>query len=240
MHALPLVFALSLVSAAPANPPNPAAPPVFGPPLVCQPFEIGKAASLPWESGTKGRADYDLSRLVADTTALLLAEKDLVVRMETLRRAAIYASKDRALAWELVGRAALATYDASLGAGSEAVRCFDLGFLTAVLDQLGVEVGTRGGARDGIDGYGYLLRALDLHHHHEREAGVRADEPSAAIEFACALAAHPAMRPGGGDASDRARYWRHVDAARGAATAGTLTARNLAAHEASWKRYVER
>lgn len=233
MHSQALSLLLSLA-------PAPAAPAALGPPAVCHQIEIGDAPSLPWGAGTKASPDYDPSRLVADTAKLLLSEKDLVVRMETLRRAAIYASKDRALAWELVGRTALATYDATLGAGSEAVRCFDLGFLIAVFDQLGVEVGSRAGVRDGIDGYGYLVRSLDLHHDHERETGFRADDLSAAIELACALAAHPAMRPGGGDAADRARYWRHVDAARAAASPGTLAARNIAAHEASWKRHIER
>ena len=67
------------------------------PPLLCNPFDIGSARSLPWD-GTRafwqGRADYRLENLVADTEALLTPSTPVIVRMETLRRAAIYASAD--------------------------------------------------------------------------------------------------------------------------------------------------
>src|SRR5262249_104478 len=66
---------------------------VAGPPLICHPYAIGNAKSLPW-GGTEWRAvksDYDLNRLVEDTLALLTPETPLIVRMETLRRATVYA-----------------------------------------------------------------------------------------------------------------------------------------------------
>ena len=72
-------------------------PAVAGPPLLCNPFDIGNAKSLPWD-GTRafwqGRADYRLENLVADTAALLTPSTPVIVRMETLRRAALYASTD--------------------------------------------------------------------------------------------------------------------------------------------------
>ena len=72
-----------------------AAPALAGPPLLCHPFDIGTAQSLPWD-GTKGwfqgRADYRLEQLVPDTEAILQPGTPVLVRMETLRRAAIYAS----------------------------------------------------------------------------------------------------------------------------------------------------
>src|SRR5262249_18555306 len=64
-----------------------------GPPLICHPYDIGDAKSLPW-NGSEWRdvkPDYELNRLVEDTLALLTPETPVIVRMETLRRATIYA-----------------------------------------------------------------------------------------------------------------------------------------------------
>jgi len=75
-----------------------------GPPLLCHPYDIGSARSLPWNDAagwTGTRADYKLENLVADTDALLTPTTPVVVRMETLRRAAIYASMDAKVAKQL-------------------------------------------------------------------------------------------------------------------------------------------
>lgn len=81
-----------------------ARPALAGPPLVCFPFDIGAARSLPM--GTHGWESidptYDVSRLVDDTLALLAPETPVLVRMETLRRATIYASKHPAVATALL------------------------------------------------------------------------------------------------------------------------------------------
>src|SRR5215471_12437286 len=82
-----------------------ARPALAGPPFLCHPFEIGTAASLPWEPGKdfwRGRADYDVARLVDDTMALLTPNTPVLVRMETLRRATFYALDDRAVAVTLM------------------------------------------------------------------------------------------------------------------------------------------
>src|SRR3954466_4046546 len=85
---------IALARPAIAGPPLPRRP-VPGPPLLCQPCDIGTAASLPW-SGTAswfdGKADYSLANLVADTEALLTPSTPVIVRMETLRRAVIFSS----------------------------------------------------------------------------------------------------------------------------------------------------
>src|SRR5687768_4015206 len=76
-------------------------PAFAGPPLLCHPFDIGSAASLPWSGASSwfdGKADYRLSNLVADTEALLGPSTTVIVRMEMLRRAAIYASRDPRIA----------------------------------------------------------------------------------------------------------------------------------------------
>jgi hypothetical protein len=64
-----------------------------GPPLLCHPFDINNARSLPW-SGSEWRGvdkNYNINRLVDDTLGLLAPETPVMVRMETLRRATVYA-----------------------------------------------------------------------------------------------------------------------------------------------------
>src|SRR5262245_38932567 len=71
-----------------------------GPPLICHPFEIGNARSLPW-NGPEWRAvkkDYNINRLVDDTLGLLTPETPVLVRMETIRRATVYGL------WSIVDR----------------------------------------------------------------------------------------------------------------------------------------
>ena len=65
-----------------------------GTPLICHPYTIGAAKSLPGSDGDwKGvNPSYDRTHLVRDTLALLTPETPVIVRMETLRRAAIYAT----------------------------------------------------------------------------------------------------------------------------------------------------
>ena len=67
-------------------------PALAGPPLLCHPFDIGAAASLPWDGAGgwfQGKSDYQLNRLVADTEAIPQPGTPVIVRRETLRRAAI-------------------------------------------------------------------------------------------------------------------------------------------------------
>ncbi|HLI97806.1 MAG TPA: hypothetical protein VKT72_17185 [Candidatus Baltobacteraceae bacterium] len=84
-----------------------ALPAVAGPPLICHPVAIGNAASLPWRDGNGWNgmeASYNTANLTADTLALLGAGTPTEVRMETLRRAAIYSSRDPRLADEIASR----------------------------------------------------------------------------------------------------------------------------------------
>ena len=65
-----------------------------GTPLICHPYAIGRAKTLPGTDGDwKGvNPNYDRTNLVRDTLALLTPETPIIVRMETMRRAAIYAT----------------------------------------------------------------------------------------------------------------------------------------------------
>jgi len=114
------------------------APAAFaGPPLLCHPFDTAGAPTLDW--GGRGwnepRRDYDLSKLVANTSALLTPQTPVIARMETLRRAAIYASRNgqvaRDLAASLESRIARAsTPDA------KALALFDAGYYAETLQDL--------------------------------------------------------------------------------------------------------
>ena len=120
-----------------------ATPALAGPPLLCHPYDIGSARSLPWNDAagwTGTRADYTLGNLVADTEALLTPSTPVVVRMETLRRAAIYASMDAAVAKQLVTRLN-ARVDAAEAAGHPDAHCIARRGLRngSVAPDLGVE-----------------------------------------------------------------------------------------------------
>jgi hypothetical protein len=107
-----------------------------GPPLLCHPFDTGGAASLPWGKGWNA-ADrhYDTTGLSADTLRLLGARTPVIARMETLRRAAIYASADGARLRDLA-----ATLDARVAAAktphAKALALFDAGYFAETLQDI--------------------------------------------------------------------------------------------------------
>ena len=95
-----------------------------GPPLICHAFEIGNAKSLPLDGHSwnlSGSENYDTKNLASDTLAILTPDTPVLVRMETLRRATLYARKDPIAAKELLARLhARATAAESAGhAGSD-------------------------------------------------------------------------------------------------------------------------
>jgi hypothetical protein len=196
-----------------------ALPAVAGPPLLCHPFDIGAAASLSW-GGSKafwqGRADYRLANLVSDTEALLTPGVPVIVRMETLRRAAIYASADGEVAARLHSRLEAKMRQAEASGRPDALAMFDFAYLTetyrqiAELDRYMGEFRGRSPALRRIiasaDGYALVTRSLAL----------RADDPS--MEFAAAL-----MR----GRRDDGAFRMHAEKARAGANRDPLLARNI-------------
>lgn len=66
-------------------------PPMFGPPTLCVPLDIGTAKSLPFGEGAFERhPDYRIEGLRGDTLTILAASNDAEVHFETLRRASVY------------------------------------------------------------------------------------------------------------------------------------------------------
>jgi hypothetical protein len=187
-----------------------------GPPLICHPYAIGAAKSLP--GGANGHwlgveKNYDRQNLVADTLALLTPETPVLVRMETLRRAAIYATaemrgwdkgaytdEDRKISAALLTALRDRTKTASAAARSLAL--FDAGFFAETLRQTNMD--------PGIDGYALMTEGAKLREKVDPE-----------IEFALALAS---VRP------QRKEHHEHLARARAAAKAGSLLADNLATH----------
>ena len=114
------------------------APAAFaGPPLLCHPFDTAGAPSLPWGSGWNQPArNYDPAHLSDDTMHLLAPGTPVIARMETLRRAAIYASADgnrmRDLATKLDARVAAAKDPAG-----RALALFDAGYFAETLQDIG-------------------------------------------------------------------------------------------------------
>src|SRR5260370_35422892 len=77
---------------------------VAGPPLICHPFDIGNAKSLPWIShdwNLTGAENYDTRDLSDDTLDILNSSQVPLFHMETLRRATLYARKDPVAAKQL-------------------------------------------------------------------------------------------------------------------------------------------
>ncbi|HEY8549157.1 MAG TPA: hypothetical protein VIL35_04300 [Vicinamibacterales bacterium] len=106
-----------------------AGPAFAGPPLICHPFETGGAASLPWGTRTdtwnNPDPSYDVSRLEDDVMRLLAGSPSILARMETVRRATIYAGSDRAVAERLLARMVAR----ARAAETDALALFDAGLL---------------------------------------------------------------------------------------------------------------
>jgi hypothetical protein len=170
-RALPAALALLALAATPAL--------HAGTPLICFPYEIGQAKSLPGGTdgpkGTSGK--YDRTHLVAETIALLTPEMPVIVRMETIRRAVVYATKGEFFATSYAGddqklvTGLLTGLKARVDAadkGARAIALFDLGFYSETLRQAGVD--------STLNGYLILSQAAALR------------GPDAEMEFALALA----------------------------------------------------
>lgn len=109
-----------------------------GPPLICHPTDISGQKSLPWiaNGGWKG-ADpaYHVSSLSNDVVAVLTPSASLPLRMETLRRAAIYAAGDKNAASELTARLLARVADLEAAGKPSANAWFDAGYLVECLRQ---------------------------------------------------------------------------------------------------------
>jgi hypothetical protein len=154
-----------------------------GPPLICHSVEIGAAKSLPWIShdwNLSGGETYDTKNLVRDTLEILAPDTPVLVRMETLRRATLYARKDPRAAKELLARLHARATSAESSGRPDALAWFDVGYLAEAYKQwigqswMKVSKDEQNPAA-GLDGYALVKKAI----------GLRGSDPQ--MEFAAAL-----------------------------------------------------
>src|SRR5438309_11498372 len=154
-----------------------------GPPLICHTIEIGQTKSLPWISDNwnlSGGETYDTKNLVRDTLEILAPDAPVLVRMETLRRATLYARKDPVAAKELLARLHARATSAESTGHPDALAWFDVGYLAETYKQWIGQKWMRFSADEqnpaaGVDGYAMVKKALAL----------RTSDPQ--MEFAGAL-----------------------------------------------------
>lgn len=146
-----------------------------GPPLICHSFDIGEAKSLPWIShdwNLSGSESYDTKNLAADTITILDSDSVVLVHMETLRRATLYARKDPMAAKQLLAKL-VARADSVANTPAAALASFDLGYLAECFKQwMGKD---EPNPAQGSDGYALVKKALQL----------RGNDPQ--MDFAAAL-----------------------------------------------------
>src|SRR6266849_9356547 len=144
-----------------------------GPPLICHTIEIGQAKSLPWIShiwNLSGGENYDTKNLVKDTLEILGPTTPVLVRMETLRRATLYARKDPLAAKELLARLHARATSLEPSGHADALAWFDVGYLAETYKQwIGQNLPhmTDGMRMDsnpasGVDGYALVKKAIAL------------------------------------------------------------------------------
>jgi hypothetical protein len=191
-----------------------------GPPLICHAIDIGDAKSLPWISHSwnlGGGENYDTKNLVRDTLEILAPDTPVLVRMETLRRATLYARKDPVAAKELLARLHARATSAESSGHADALAWFDVGYLAETYKQWigqnmphmtdGMRMDSNPAA--GVDGYAMVKKAIAL-----RGKG---DDPQ--MEFAAALITLS------GPAEE---HRQHAQKAVAGAKTDSLLARNLA------------
>jgi hypothetical protein len=184
-----------------------------GPPLLCHPFDIGSTASLPWSGASSwfdGKPDYRLSGLVNDTEALLGPSTPVVVRMETLRRAAIYASRDPQVASALLQR-----LSAKAESSKTALALLDAAYVTEALRQI-AQIGGVTEGKNHVAAIQDLIRDRDGWQQMKASLAASPDDPG--LQFAAALIAA---------GKDRGAYVEHARRARAGAQKDVLVARNL-------------
>ena len=191
-----------------------------GPPLICHAFEIGQAKSLPLDSqgwNLSGSENYDTKNLAADTLEILQPDTPVLVRMETLRRATLYARQDPLAAKALLAKLHARATAAETAGHPNALAWFDAGYLVETYKQWigqtlphmtdGMRLDSNPAA--GVDGYAWVKKAIAL----------RSDD--AQMEFAAALITL---------SGPREEHAKHAQKAIAGAKTDALLAQNLATH----------
>ena len=183
-----------------------AVPAQAGPPLICHTIDIGNAKSLPWIShdwSLTGTESYDTSKLALDAMAILNGDATVLVHVETLRRATLFARTNSRAAKELLVKLVARANDADSAGHADGLARFDAGYLAEAYAQW---FGKEQNPAAGLDGYAWVKQALSI----------RGNDPQ--MEFAAAL-----ITLSGPAAEHRA----YVEKALSGAKTDPLLARNL-------------
>ena len=181
-----------------------------GPPLICHPYNIGNAKSLPWGNGPNWDnpdPSYNVNNLAADTLAILDQNAPVLVRMETLRRAVVYGSANHDAARALLAQLKTREMATEKSGQSNASTYFDYGYFLSSLKQ--IEWKYKEDLTGGADGYEFVKRALAI------------DPNSSEMHFAAAIMTSSPPRP-----TERDEHLRKARAAKNDA----LLAQNLSSH----------
>jgi hypothetical protein len=181
-----------------------------GPPLICHSFDIANARSLPWIShdwNLSGGENYNTRNLANDTLAILDESRVVLVHMETLRRATLYARKDPIVAKQLLLKIVARAKSSESSSNPDAFALLDAAYLTEAYKQwLGEKAEN---PAYGLDSYGWISSATKL----------RGNDPQ--MQFAAAL-----MTLRGPDADHQGYAQKAITGAKG----DELLARNLSTH----------
>ena len=195
-----------------------ATPVLAGPPLLCRPYDTGNARSLPWNGsgGWQGELPgYKLENLITDTEALLTPATPVIARMETLRRASLYASRDRAIASQLLTRLVSRANAADAKGAPDALALLDAAYVAGAFYEIST-MAREGEFRDRAAAVRDALGKTDAYALITRSIAARPDD--AAIQFAAALIASD---------QNRAAYPQHAEKARKGVAKDALLARNI-------------
>jgi hypothetical protein len=190
---------------------------IAGPPLICHTIEIGNAKSLPWiNPGWKlsGTENYDVKNLVPDTLAILNSGAPVIVHMETLRRATLYARQDPQVARQLLTALIARANDSDASGHADAAALFDAGYLIECFKQwigrnlphMTDNLRMDANPAANLDGYALVQRAITLR------------GQDAEMEFAASLITLE---------SHQAEHQQHVAKALAGASSDPLLAQNL-------------
>jgi hypothetical protein len=198
-----------------------AASALAGPPLICHPISIGNASSLPLAINNGGLGldpNYNVKNLASDTLAILTPSTPVLVRMETLRRATLYARQDPQAAKQLLLELYARANDSDRAGHPDALALFDAGYLVECYKQWigknlphmtdGLRLDPNPAAN--LDGYAWVTRAIALR------------GSDAEMEFAAALIS--LTPPHKGDLGG------HAERAQAGASSDPLLAGNLSSH----------
>ncbi len=180
-----------------------------GPPMICHTYSIGNDSSLPWgadkNSWNNPEPKYDATHLAIDTLKLLDSGKPLLTRMETLRRAAVYSSKNTAAGLELANRLMARALASEVKGQNNSMALFDAGYFVESMKQMAHM--SKSNVFSGIDGYDWAKRSLP---------GL---EDKLAAEYALGLMQAETSWPN-----------EHIRRAVAGAQEGSLLAKNLVKH----------